>query len=215
MGYPLHKFEEAGRCCFGPPQRIERLLFRPSPLVGPLPPRMSKFPAQPLKARKANQRGAARLSKPTEGVTPFQTALLAKRLICKPERAHLRICNAVIVDDVLHSKAFDLFFQPCSLEAGKFRNCLNVDVQRTEKKSAVWGVGTGIRGLVIKQSMQRIEPDARSAQISSEVDERGKIGKVAMPPIAQRPHPVELHTERPHPPRRRLLPLIRPVPTNN
>src|SRR5262245_44722682 len=114
MGYPLREFEAAGRYLFGPPQRIERLLFRPSPLVGPFPPRMSEFPAQPLEARKTNQRGAARLSKSTEGVTPLQTALLAKRLVCKLKRAHLRICTAVIVDDVLHSKASDLFFPPCS-----------------------------------------------------------------------------------------------------
>src|SRR5262249_35048161 len=111
---------------------------------------MSEFPAQPFETRKANQRRSPRLSKSIEGATPFHTALPAKDLVCNLKRAHLRLCNAVVIDDVLLSKAFDLFFQPCSLEAGKFRNCVNVDVQRIKEEAAVRGIGTGVRGPVIK-----------------------------------------------------------------
>ena len=50
-----------------------------------------------------------------EGATPFHSAFIAKDFVCKLERAHLRICNAVVIDDVLLSKAFDLFFQPGGL----------------------------------------------------------------------------------------------------
>ena len=76
---------------------------------------MPEFPAQPLETCKADQRGALRSSKPIEGLTPFRAARQAKGFVCKLKRAHLRICNAVVIDDVLRSKAFDLFFQPGGL----------------------------------------------------------------------------------------------------
>src|SRR5258708_36202985 len=111
---------------------------------------MSEFPAQPLETRKASQRGSTRLSKPVEGVAPFCGAFPAKGFVCELERLRLRICNAVVVDEVLPAEAFDLVFQAGGLQAGKFRNCIHIDVERIEEKTAVRGIGAGVRRAVIE-----------------------------------------------------------------
>jgi len=53
----------------------------------------------------------------------------------------------------------DFRFEPGSPQAGKFRDGLDVDVERVEKQSAVRRVGTGLLGAIGKQRMQWIQAD--------------------------------------------------------
>ena len=87
---------------------------------------------------------------------PFCSALPAKRLVCEFERPQLRLCDALIVDNVLPAQALDLLFQAGGLQAGKFRHRLHVDVERIEEQTAVRRVGTGVRRPVVEQSVQRV-----------------------------------------------------------
>jgi hypothetical protein len=151
------------------------------------------------------------LSKPVERVAPFGGAAPAKGFVCELEGPQLRICNPVIVDEVLLPQAFDVLFQARGLQARKFRNCIHIDVERIEEKTTVRGIGAGVGRPVIEQGVQRVEPDARGAQIGGKLHERGKIGKVAMPPVVPRPHSVKLHGERPYPPWRGFPALIGPL----
>src|SRR5262249_13604830 len=95
---------------------------------------------------------------------PLRTPFAPKHVVCKLERAHLRMRHALVIDDVLLSNTFDRLLQAGSTRAGKFRNRIYVDVERVEKEAAVRGIRAGILRLCIKQGVQRVAPAApRSA----------------------------------------------------
>src|SRR5262245_3719440 len=215
VGHPLHKFDEANVRWLRAAKPIEGFLFRFTPLLRPFPPRMSEFPAQPLEAAKTSEGGTVGLSKRIEGAMPFGAAFPTKHVVRKRKRTHLRLRHALVIDDVLFSKAFDRVLQTGRVRAGKFRNRIHVDVERVEKEAAVRGIWARVLGPIIEQGVQRVEPDSRGTQIGGNVNQGGKIAEVAMPPIAPRPNSVKLHRERPHPTRSGPISLIRAIPTND
>ncbi|MEY9443706.1 hypothetical protein ABIE82_001154 [Bradyrhizobium diazoefficiens] len=80
---------------------------------------------------------------------------------------------------------------------GKFRDRLDVDVERIEKQPAVRRIGAAIGRVVVEQHVQRIEADAVGPELFCEPDEIGKVGEIADAPVALRADAVELHGEQP------------------
>src|SRR5258707_1425202 len=146
---------------------------------------------------------------------PFFRAVPENCLVCELDLPELGGWPATVINDLQSTRAVDLLFQLGRFQAGKFRNRLHVDIEGIEKESAVRCVGAGISCPVLEQRVQRVEPDPRGAEIGSKVDERGEIGKVAVSPIPQRPDPVKLHRERPHPRQRSLPTLIGAIAAND
>src|ERR1700730_2064947 len=133
----------------------------------------------------------------------------------KLKTVQLGLGYATVVDGVLASQPRELLLQAASFDAWKLRYRFHVDVKRVEEKSAVGKIRTRFLRLIVKPGVQRVEPDARGAEIGSKIDEGKEIGKIAMAPIAQRPHPVKLNCQPPHPPLRSRVALIRLPRTNN
>ena len=79
----------------------------------------------------------------------------------------------------------------------KFRDGLDVDIERIEKQPAVRRIGAAIGRMIVEQHMQRIEPDTVGAQLLGEPDEARQIGEIADAPIAVRTDAVKLHGEQP------------------
>src|SRR5258708_27448149 len=82
-------------------------------------------------------------------------------------------------------------------ESGKFRDGLDIDVERVEKKPAVRRIRAGGVSVLIKQRMQRIERNAGGTELGRKGEQARQIGEVAMAPIAPRAHAIELRGQRP------------------
>ena len=169
---PLHELDKADiRLARTPPQPLDGLVIDSSPFVRPFPPGTDKLPAHHLEARKAGERGATLLSEMIEGLTSFRGAMRPKRLVCELERRVLTFGNPVVVDNAIVPKPFDLVRQPGRVQSGKFRHRCDVDIKWIEKEAAVGKIWTCLVCTIIEQSMQRVESDARCAEIGGEVDE--------------------------------------------
>ena len=79
----------------------------------------------------------------------------------------------------------------------KFRELLDVDIERIEKQPAVRRIGTAIAGTIVEQGMQRIEADAVGPQVMRQFDQAAQVGEIPHPPIAGRAHAVELDGQQP------------------
>ena len=82
---------------------------------------------------------------------------------------------------------------------GMARNCLDIDIERIEKITAVRRVGTCLLCAIEKQCMKRVKPDAGCAGLGRDAKERRKVGKVAMTPILGRTNTVKLDRQNPVP----------------
>ena len=80
---------------------------------------------------------------------------------------------------------------------GKFRDRLDVDVERIEKQPAVRRIGAAVGRMVVEQHMQGIEPDAVGPQLLGQPNETGEVGEIADAPITVRADAVELHGKQP------------------
>src|SRR5262249_46423584 len=98
-------------------------------------------------------------------MTSFRTSFATKDLVCKLERAHFGVRYALVVDEVLFAKMLDLVRQAGRVRPGKFRNGIDVDVERVEKEAAVGGIGARVLRPVDEQGVQRVEPDAGGTQV--------------------------------------------------
>ena len=215
MGQPLHELEEPELCLLGPPKIIERGFVHAAPRRGPFPPWTFESAPQHLETRKSRQRRTTGTPKPIERVAPVRIAGLTEVGIRKPEGPYLRIDDQGIIDRVGASKIPDALLQRGDSQARKFRHCRKVDVQGVEKQTAAREIRTWLRGSIIEQGVQRVEPYAGGAEIGGKIDEREEIGEVAVAPITGRADAVKLHGERPHPLRRGCTALTAPIRTNN
>src|SRR5712692_8920129 len=102
----------------------------------------------------------------------------------KLEPKQLSLGYPTVIDDLVVSQLADPLLQAASLGAWKFRYRFHVDVKRVEKEPAVGKIRARFLRSIIKAGVQRIEPDARGAEIGSKIDECKKIGKIAVSPIA-------------------------------
>ena len=155
------------------------------------------------------------MSEMIEGLASCRGAVRPKRFVRELEPPRLGVCNPVVVDNTVVPKPLDRVRQPGRFQSGKFRHRCDVDIKWIKKEAAVGKIRTCLVRPIIEQSMQRVEFDARCAEIGGEVDERDQIGKIAVAPIAGRSDPVQLHRKRPHPRGRGFTTLIGTIRTND
>ena len=85
------------------------------------------------------------------------------------------------------------------LDAGKLRDCGDVDIKDVEKQPAVRRIGAGLPGPVGKQRVQRVEADGGGAGGGGNTDQPLQIPEVAMAPIHARPQRIKLSSNAPNP----------------
>jgi hypothetical protein len=105
-----------------------------------------------------------------------------------------------VIDQLALPKLFHLALQSGCGKAGKLRYRLDIDIKRVEEQPAVRRIRACGLGMVIEQSVQRVEGDARSTELARKLEEAFEVGEVTMTPVAPRPHPIKLHGERPQTP---------------
>ena len=77
---------------------------------------------------------------------------------CRAQRGPFQCGDGDIVDDVAFPQARQRV--PCPGVEPKFRDVLDIDIERVEKQPAVRRIRTAIGRMVVEQNVQRIEPDA-------------------------------------------------------
>src|SRR3954449_13182845 len=107
-------------------------------------------------------------SEMTEGLTSCRGGMRPKRAVRELERQRLGVCNSMVVDNIVVSEPQDRVSQPGCFQPGKFRHRLNVDIEWIEEEPAVGKIRTCLVRPIIEQSMQRVESDARCAEIGGE-----------------------------------------------
>ena len=158
------------------------------------------LPPQHLEAGEAQQgralRGAPGVeirAAPGRGGTPESG-------VRQMQRPHLGRGDALMGDQVAAAQRGNFGVEPGRGEAWKFRDRLDIDVERVEENPAVRRIGARLVRAVGKQRVQRIETYRRNATRSSQRHQPSKIAEIAVPPIARRSQRIELHSERPETP---------------
>jgi hypothetical protein len=79
----------------------------------------------------------------------------------------------------------------------KSRHLLDIDVKRVQEQPAIRRIRATVGRPVVKQRVQRIEPDTVGAQLGRHVDQASKVAKIADAPVASRPDPIKLDGKQP------------------
>ncbi len=163
MRRPLQKFKKANARVLALAQRTKRGFVALPPFLWPLPPGRGKPAAQIFKTRKPGERKRMVLPEAIECLVSLRRSTFAKGLISRLQSAHLDARDCIVVQHVGGAQALDLVPQRRFCAIRKFRDGIDVNIQRIEKQPAVGIIGTQFFRPVVKQGMQWIEADAGSS----------------------------------------------------
>ena len=195
---PLHKFGK--RDCIRiivAPELRQRCIIRPTPRLRPLPPGAPVFSPQHLKTGKAGQGLAALLAKCIESTFALERGTGFELRKGKPQRTLLQRSDARIVHQLGIPQPFDLGMALRHEMLRQFRQRRHIDIDRIQKQAAVRRIRAAIFSLIIEQRVQRIETDARRAEICRPPQQDLQIGKIADAPVATRADSVKLNCQQP------------------
>ena len=149
IGHPLHELEIADGLAIAVAQLRQRRLGRISPLRRPLRPGRAEPPAQEFEAGKPRQDGPA--FAPESFRTPRARRIRAAKIfVSQRQRPRLGARYARVIDQLALRKLCHLVLEPGGRKPRKFRDRIDIDIERIEKQPAVGRVRARGLGAIVE-----------------------------------------------------------------